>query len=98
VAALPSSARLSVVGAVQTLLLPLTFLSSVFMQPDLMPSWIQDVARLNPVDWAARAGREAVGAGVDWSVVRSYDGYLLAFALACAWLATRAFRTYQRSV
>ena len=33
----------SVVGAVQMLLLPLTFLSSVWMQRNLMPGWIQDV-------------------------------------------------------
>jgi ABC-2 type transport system permease protein len=88
----------SVVGAVQLLLLPLTFVSSVFMQPALMPGWIQDVARFNPADWAARAGREAVAADGDWSLVLSHGVYLAAFALACAWLATRAFRAYQRSV
>ena len=88
----------SVIGAVQMLLLPLTFLASVFMQRDLMPGWIQTVARYNPVGWAAQAGREAVGANADWSVVLAHGGYLLALVLACAWLATRAFRSYQRSI
>ncbi len=88
----------SVVAAVQLLLLPLTFLSSVFMQPDLMPSWIEDVARFNPADWAVQAGREAVAADVDWSVVLSRGGSLAAFALACAWLGTRGFRAYQSSI
>jgi ABC-2 type transport system permease protein len=88
----------SVIGAVQLLLLPLTFLSAAFMARELMPGWIQDVARFNPVDWAAEAGREAVAADVDWASVLSHGGYLLAFALAGAWLATRAFRAYQRSV
>jgi ABC-2 type transport system permease protein len=88
----------SVVAAVQMLLLPLTFLSSVFMQPELMPGWIETIARFNPADWAVQAGREAVAANADWSVVLSHGGYLAAFALACAWLGTRGFRAYQRSV
>jgi ABC-2 type transport system permease protein len=88
----------SVVAAVQMLLLPLTFLSSVFMQPELMPGWIETIARFNPADWAVQAGREAVAAHADWSVVLSHGGYLAAFALACAWLGTRGFRAYQSSV
>jgi ABC-2 type transport system permease protein len=87
-----------VIGAVQLLLLPLTFLSSVFMQRDLMPGWMQDVSRFNPAEWAAQAGREAVAAEVDWSVVASHVGFLAAFGLLAAWLATRGFRAYQRSV
>lgn len=88
----------SVIGAVQLLLLPLTFLSSVFMQRDLMPGWIREVARFNPAEWAVQAGREAVAADVDWSVVWSHAGYLGVFTLVSAWLATRGFRAYQRSV
>ena len=88
----------SVVGAVQMLVLPLTFLSTVWMQRDLMPGWIQDAARFNPLDWATSAGREAVGAEADWSTVLAQGGYLPGFVLACGWLATRAFRAYQRSV
>jgi ABC-2 type transport system permease protein len=88
----------SVIGAVQLLLLPLTFLSAAFMERALMPGWIQDVSRFNPVDWAVVAGREAVGGDVDWSTVLSHGAYVLAFALASAALAASAFRAYQRSV
>lgn len=88
----------SVIAAVQLLLLPLTFLSSAFMERSLMPGWIQDVSRFNPVDWAVTAGRDAVGADVDWGSVVSHGGYLLAFTLVSAWLAASAFRAYQRSV
>jgi ABC-2 type transport system permease protein len=88
----------SVIGAVQLLLLPLTFLSSVFMQRELVPGWIRDVARFNPAEWAVQAGREAVGVDVDWSLVWSHLGYLAAFTLVAAVLAARGFRTYQRSV
>ena len=65
----------SVVGAVQMLLLPLTFLSSVWMQRNLMPGWIQDVSRFNPLEWAVQAGREAVSASPDWGLVLSHCAY-----------------------
>ena len=50
-------------------LLPLTFLSSVFMAQALMPAWMQSVARYNPVNWAVEAGRSALAASPDWSLV-----------------------------
>ena len=79
-------------------LLPLTFLSSVFMAKALMPGWMQSIARYNPVDWAVQAGREGLAAGPDWSVVFSRMGWLLIFTIVCTWLATRAFSVYQRSI
>ncbi|HYX83524.1 MAG TPA: ABC transporter permease [Gaiellales bacterium] len=88
----------SLIGAVQFVILPATFLSSAFMKQSLAPGWIQDVAGWNPVDWAVLAGREALGSSVDWSLVAARAGYLAALAVACAWLAGRAFRAYQRSV
>ena len=88
----------SVIAASNFILLPLTFLSSAFLQQDLAPHWIQDVAAYNPVNWAIEAGRGALGANVDWTMVLSHLGYLLAFMVACAWLSTRAFRSYRRSV
>lgn len=88
----------SVIGAVQLLVLPLTFLSSVFMQRSLMPSWMQDVASFNPVEWATTAGRAAVSADRDWSMIGLHGLYLLLFATFAAGLATTSFRSYQRSV
>jgi ABC-2 type transport system permease protein len=88
----------SLIAVMQFLLLPLTFLSSAFMQADLAPGWIQDAARFNPVNWAVEAGREAVSNSADWGLVAGRAGLLAAFALVCAFFATRAFRTYQGSV
>ena len=79
-------------------LLPLTFLSSVFMAQALMPGWMQSVAKYNPVNWAVQAGREGLAAGPDWSVVFMRMGWLALFTVVCTWLATRAFRVYQRSI
>jgi ABC-2 type transport system permease protein len=88
----------TLVGLVQFVVLPLTFLSAAFMQLDLIPGWMQEVAKFNPVNWAVEAGREAVGSGVDWGFVAERVGLLLGLAIVCVWVATRAFRSYQRSV
>jgi len=79
-------------------LLPLTFMSSVFMARALMPGWMQSVATYNPVEWAVNAGREALVASPDWGVVLGRIGWLALFTLICTWLATRAFRVYQKSI
>ena len=88
----------SLIGAVTFLQLPLVFLSTAFMQPSLLPGWINSVADFNPVDWAIVAGREAVGASTDWASVAGYCGLLAAFVIACLTLATKAFGSYHRQV
>ncbi len=88
----------SVVAAVNFLLLPLTFLSTIFMARELMPGWMQVVASFNPVNWGVEAGRSAVSAQADWGLIGSRIGYLLVLGILCAWIATRSFRAYQRSV
>jgi ABC-2 type transport system permease protein len=88
----------SLIGAVTFLQLPLVFLSTAFMQPALLPDWIDTVADFNPVDWAIVAGREAVGAATDWSSVAGYCGLLAAFVVVCLALAVKAFGSYQKQV
>jgi ABC-2 type transport system permease protein len=88
----------SLIGMFQFLAFPLVFLSSVLMAPPLMPDWVMAVAKFNPVDWAAVASREALAASPDWGVVLNRGGLLVALAIVMTWLATRAFRSYQRSI
>jgi ABC-2 type transport system permease protein len=88
----------TLIAAVNFIVLPLTFLSSTFMQQNLIPVWIQEIARFNPVNWAVVAGRSALSDNVDWAVVLLRGGYLLALALLAAWFSTRAFRAYQDSI
>ena len=88
----------TVIGAANFILLPLTFLSSVFMAANLAPAWIRGVARFNPVEWAVEAARTALSAQPDWGAVLSRVGLLAALAALTGWVATRAFRAYQRSV
>jgi ABC-2 type transport system permease protein len=88
----------ALIGISQFIVLPLQFLSSAIMDVDLAPAWVQTIARYNPVDWAVVAAREALSPATDWTVVESRLGLLVAVAAAMAWLATRAFGSYQRSL
>jgi ABC-2 type transport system permease protein len=88
----------ALIGISQFIVLPLQFLSSAIMDTRVAPAWVRHVARYNPVDWAATAARDALSAGTDWGAVLPRLGFLLALAVVMAWLATRAFRTYQRSI
>jgi ABC-2 type transport system permease protein len=90
--------RETLIGAVSLVLLPLTFLSSALMQQDLVPAWIRTVSKLNPVNWAVEAGRSAAMQKIDWGLVASRVGLLVALVVLCAAFATRAFATYQRSL
>jgi ABC-2 type transport system permease protein len=83
---------------VNMLVLPLTLMSSAFMNPDLMPGWIQAIAVVNPVNWAVEASREALSSGTEWLSVFYRLGGLTILAVLGTWFAVRAFRTYQRSM
>ena len=88
----------ALIGLSQFVILPLQFLSSAIMDTRVAPAWVRHVARYNPVDWASTAARDALSAHTDWGAVWSRLGSLLALAVVVAWLATHAFRSYQRSL
>ena len=90
--------RETIIGLSVFLLLPLTFLSTAFMAPALMPHWMQIVADCNPVNWALEAGRAAMSATPDWARVLTQGGGLLALAVAVTALSVLTFRAYQKSV
>ena len=90
--------RETLIGVVTMVTLPLTFLSSALMQPSLLPGWIRWIAKFNPVNWAADAGRSAAGAHADWGLIATRTGFLALVLLASAAFATRAFNSYQRSI
>jgi ABC-2 type transport system permease protein len=88
----------SVIGAANFIIMPLLFLSPVFMAKNLMPDWIRLVSYFNPVNWAVEAARDALSDQTDWSFVLLRIAGLLTFAVLSGWLATGAFRIYQKSV
>ncbi len=88
----------ALIGAVQFIALPLTFLSATFLAANLIPKWMQHVADFNPVNWAVVAGRSAVSANADWGLIAARAGFLVALLALSVAFATRAFQSYQRSV
>ena len=96
--ALVAKQRETLIGAVTFVTLPITFLSSTFMQQDLVPGWVHAIARFNPVNWAVEAGRSAASEHTDWTLVGTRIGLLAVLLLVSAAIATRAFNAYQRSI
>ncbi|GAA1263131.1 transport permease protein [Planotetraspora silvatica] len=90
--------RETIIGLSVFLLLPLTFLSSAFMAKSLMPSWIQNVAAFNPLNWSLDTARGALAADPDWQAVAVHGGWLLGLAALMIWLSTLSFRSYQKSI
>lgn len=90
--------RETVIGAVTFVQLPLTFLSASLMQRSLLPGWIRTIAKYNPVNWAVEAARSAAMEKIDWGLVGSRIGLLVALLAVAGVVATRAFRSYQRSL
>jgi ABC-2 type transport system permease protein len=90
--------RETVIGVVSFVQLPLTFLSTAMMQEDLLPHWMQQVAKFNPVNWAVVAARSAAMEQTDWGLVASRAALLVALLLVAGFVAERAFGKYQRSL
>ncbi len=88
----------TLIGLVQFIVLPLSFTSATFMQQDLMPGWMQKISRYNPVNWAVEAGRNAATGSLNWGYIGVRAGLLALLLVAATAFATRAFRSYQRSV
>jgi ABC-2 type transport system permease protein len=78
--------------------LPLMFLSSILIQQTVMPDWMSQVSRFNPVNWGVRAARDAVVVGGNWGDVGLYMALLLGLTAVTSVFATWTFRTYQRSI
>jgi ABC-2 type transport system permease protein len=96
--ALLARQREALIGASTTLVMPLTFLSGAFLSLQLVPGWIAGIARFNPVNWAASAGRLAVGGAGAWGTVGSYAVFLALAVAVTAALSVQAFRAYQRAM
>jgi ABC-2 type transport system permease protein len=88
----------TLIATLTFLQLPLSFISSTLIAPDLMPSWMEKLANYNPVEWAVEAGRAAALGEGGFDVVVTRAGLLAGFAAVAAWLALKAMEKYQRSL
>ena len=78
--------------------LPLMFLSSILIQQTVMPDWMSEVSRYNPVNWGVRAARDAVVVGGNCDDVAVYTLLLIGLTAITSLFATWTFRVYQRSL
>ena len=88
----------SMIGIANFIGLPLLFLSSTLQAPGLIPHWMQQVTRFNPVNWGVVAARIPFLPHPDWAQFWIHLGLLAALAIVSCAFATRAFRVYQRSL
>jgi len=90
--------REAIIGVYTFFMLPLIFLSSAFMETELMPGWMQAIAARNPLNWVVEIGRSVLSTSPDWGAVAVRCGGLLALAVACVAVSITTFRSYARSV
>ena len=88
----------TLIAVLNVFMLPLTFLSSAFMQQNLIPHWMRIVARFNPLNWAVQASRAAITPGTDWASVGIHLGLLAGLLVVCMAFAMSSVRVYQRSI
>lgn len=81
----------------QFAVLPLMFTSVMLTSAAQMPEWMQQVASVNPVNWAVEAARSAM-LGTDWPSVLAHLVALAALVVATEALALMALSRYQRSL
>lgn len=62
------SSEATLIGT-QFLGLPLMFMSTAFMPPDLLPGWVQTVSRVNPITYGVKGVRTIMLQGWKWGVL-----------------------------
>src|SRR5204862_1470752 len=77
--AITARSQEALIGASQAIILPMSFLSTAFMVPELMPDWIRTVAGYNPLSWAIDAARIGLDPAGDPMSIVIRLGWLTAF-------------------
>lgn len=95
--ALTARSQIALISLSQLIVLPATFLSTTMMPADLMPQWVQDVSRWNPMTWAVELGRGGLNGTFPENGWWQVAGLAVLAVLAFLW-AMRSIRAYQRSV
>jgi ABC-2 type transport system permease protein len=88
------------IGAVWSLLFPLTMITSAFVAPELMPGWLGFIAEWNPLSATVTATRELFGnpvaAGDSWPARHAIELALVWPLLLIAIFLPLAVRRYHR--
>ncbi|MBN9171515.1 MAG: ABC transporter permease [Microbacterium sp.] len=95
--ALMSRSQIALISLSQLIVLPATFLSTTMMPAALMPDWVQDVSRWNPMTWAVELGRGGLSGTYPDAGWWQVGGLVVLAVLAFTW-AVRSIRAYQRAM
>ncbi|GAA2009983.1 ABC transporter permease [Microbacterium ulmi] len=95
--ALMTRSQIALISLSQLIVLPATFLSTTMMPAALLPEWVQNVSRWNPMTWAVELGRGGLDGTYPADGWWQLAGLVLLAALAFTW-AVRSIRAYQRSI
>jgi ABC-2 type transport system permease protein len=87
----------ALLGLINFVALPLTFLSSILTAPALMPGWMRAISAFNPIDWSVTVARYGFE-GARFELYGLQLGLLTVLAVTCTWLAAVALRGYARSL
>lgn len=86
----------AIIAVMNFITLPLFFLSSMIMSPEIMPDWIRIASGFNPVNWAVELARGAfAGAGAGFLLLAAVK--LAGFSLLTISLAARGFHRFMRT-
>jgi ABC-2 type transport system permease protein len=83
--------RAAVLG-LQPLFFPIMLFSTWFGPRFLMPSWFEQIARLNPVTWYLDATRSILSGHPDWGFIWMSVAFIVGLATATFILSNRAYR------
>ncbi len=86
-----------IIGTMNFLTLPLTFLSSVLVSHASMPWWMTIIAYANPIDWGASLARATLGMPMAASVIIRNVLLVVAFAGSACALSVFTLRRYRQS-
>ncbi|MBM3155905.1 MAG: ABC transporter permease [Chloroflexi bacterium] len=81
------------IGIINLIALPMTFLSSTMMPGELLPNWLDTVRRFNPIDYGVVGVRDLLSEGYIWSDLWLCFVVLAAWAVAGVAFGTLMFRT-----
>ncbi|MEU4805286.1 ABC transporter permease [Actinosynnema sp. NPDC023587] len=81
----------SVMGVSMFVLMPLTFLSNVYVNPATMPGWLQAFVEVNPITQLVNAVRALMSGGFDGSAMLWTLGYSAGFVIVFGSLTIRLY-------
>ncbi|MFH0818287.1 MAG: ABC transporter permease [Candidatus Micrarchaeota archaeon] len=78
--------------AVQTIVMPVWFLSGSLYPIETIPDWLRPIALANPLTYATDAVRSLMLRGVIWSTLAFDFGVMILFSLIMVYIGTRMFK------